>query len=495
MPKAKKKFIDRKKAVTFNLVHRSQRDPLAADESAPQRVLVPVNAAVPPRKEKDPELTPEQRREEQRKYGVYFDDDYNYLQHLKDTREVTLLLQPKATHKRKEKSQPSADEEEPVIPVVDKLNLPSSVFASAVEEDVGLLNKAATQGLCLDLDPEVVAALDEDFDFEDPENELEDNFIELAMADGGDGSDGEEYEEDGEGDDSMADDSDQAFASDLDSDDDSNPQDEDINTGRMPAWDRAEQHDTRSRFSQYSMSSSVIRRSQGLTLLDDRFEKMFAEYDDTELGALDCEEIEGFMPESHAMLLQAAEEFEESRRRQQLDKEREVARIHRLQEIEEESEEELETVEVPGEEKWDCETILSTYSNLYNHPKIIEEPRKPGKIRINPKTGIPADVLGSENRLTVKSLAKFNALQHTGDDDDDAETNADTVLSTLSVLSLRPKDEAPEEKRERKRLLKEYRKERRVEKKANKEAFKEEKKRQERIMLNNRNNVQGNRIL
>ncbi|XP_061724135.1 protein LTV1 homolog [Cydia pomonella] len=486
MPKTKKKFIDRKKAVTFNLVHRSQRDPLAADESAPQRVLVPVNAAVPPRKEKAPELTPEQRREEQRKYGVYFDDDYNYLQHLKDTKEVTLVLQPNATHKRKEKSQLSADGDEPVIPVVEKLNLPSSVFASAVEEDVGLLNKAATQGLCLDLDPEVVAALDEDFDFEDPENELEDNFIELAMAEGdGDGSDGEEYEED----DSMANDSDQAFASDLDSDDDSNPQE----GRRMP---RARvQLDSKSRFSQYSMSSSVIRRNQGLTLLDDRFEKMFAEYDDTELGALDCEEIEGFMPESHARLLQAAEEFQESRRRQQLDKEREVARMRRLQEIEEESEEELETVEVPREEKWDCETILSTYSNLYNHPKIIEEPKKPGKIRINPRTGIPQDVLGADTRLTTKSLARFDALQDAGDDDDDTATHADTVLSTLSVLSLRPKDETPEEKKERKRLLKEYRKERRVEKKANREAFKEEKKRQEKILLNNRSNVQGNRIL
>ncbi|XP_063629480.1 protein LTV1 homolog [Cydia splendana] len=489
MPKTKKKFIDRKKAVTFNLVHRSQRDPLAADESAPQRVLVPVNAAVPPRKEKEPELTPEQPREEQRKYGVYFDDDYNYLQHLKDTKEVTLVLQPKATHKRKEKSQQSAEGDEPVIPVVEKLNLPSSVFASAVEEDVGLLNKAATQGLCLDLDPEVVAALDEDFNFEDPDNELEDNFIELAMGDGN----GDDGSEDGEDGDSMENDSDQAFASDLDSDDDSNPQEG--RGGRMPAWDR-EQQDTRSRFSQYSMSSSVIRRNQGLTLLDDRFEKMFLEYDDTELGALDCEEIEGFMPESHAMLLQAAEEFEESRRRQQLDKEREIARVQRLQEIEEESEEELETVEVPREERWDCETILSTYSNLYNHPKIIEEPKKPGKIRINPVTGIPKDVLGSDNKLTMRSLAKFNALQDTrDDDDDDAVTNAETVLSTLSVLSLRPKDENPEEKKERKRLLKEYRKERRVEKKANKEAFKEEKKRQEKIMLNNKNNVQGNRIL
>ncbi|KAI8433066.1 hypothetical protein MSG28_013924 [Choristoneura fumiferana] len=219
MPKTKKKFIDRKKAVTFNLVHRSQRDPLAADESAPQRVLVPVNANVPPKKEQENQLTPEQRLEEQRKYGVYFDDDYNYLQHLKDTKEVTLVLQPKVSHKRKDKGQSSQDEEGlKEVVVRDNLTLPSSVFASEVEEDVGLLNKAASQGLCLDLDPEVVAALDEDFDFEDPDNELEDNFIELAMGEG-DGSD--EEMSGSEAGDSADDGSEKAFASDLDSDDDS----------------------------------------------------------------------------------------------------------------------------------------------------------------------------------------------------------------------------------------------------------------------------------
>lgn len=79
--------------------------------------------------------------------------------------------------------------------------------------------------------------------------------------------------------------------------------------------------------------------------------------------------------------------------------------------------------------------------------------------------------------------------------DDDGKTHAESVLSTLTVLSIRPKDETSDEKKDRKRLLKEYRKERRIEKKANKEVFKEEKKRQEKIMLNNRNNVQGNRIL
>lgn len=34
----------------------------------------------------------------------------------------------------------------------------------------------------LDLDPDVVAAMDEDFDYSDPDNILEDNFVELANA-------------------------------------------------------------------------------------------------------------------------------------------------------------------------------------------------------------------------------------------------------------------------------------------------------------------------
>jgi protein LTV1 len=40
------------------------------------------------------------------------------------------------------------------------------------------------------------------------------------------------------------------------------------------------------------------------------------------------------------------------------------------------SDTDLITVEVKPDEKWDCESILSTYSNLYNHPKLITEPKK-----------------------------------------------------------------------------------------------------------------------
>lgn len=38
--KNKRCFIDKKNAVTFHLVHRSQQDPLISDETAPQHVLL-----------------------------------------------------------------------------------------------------------------------------------------------------------------------------------------------------------------------------------------------------------------------------------------------------------------------------------------------------------------------------------------------------------------------------------------------------------------------
>ena len=45
-----------------------------------------------------------------------------------------------------------------------------------------------------DLDPDIVAALDDDFDFDNPENELEDDFVTMANAGGIDDNDyDEEY--------------------------------------------------------------------------------------------------------------------------------------------------------------------------------------------------------------------------------------------------------------------------------------------------------------
>lgn len=32
-------------------------------------------------------------------------------------------------------------------------------------------------------------------------------------------------------------------------------------------------------------------------------------------------------------------------------------------------------VDAREKDKWDCESIISTYSNIYNHPKLISEPK------------------------------------------------------------------------------------------------------------------------
>lgn len=140
------------------MVHRSQQDPLITDETAPQHVLVPAKNINCQSSIQEAKHDPETRRKEQQKYGIYFDDEYDYLQHLRGTNSNS--LEWKMVEDNHEKS--------------NKLSLPSSVFASEVEEDEGLLHKLQElKGPRPDWDPDVVAALDDDFDFDDPENQLE----------------------------------------------------------------------------------------------------------------------------------------------------------------------------------------------------------------------------------------------------------------------------------------------------------------------------------
>lgn len=69
-----------------------------------------------------------------------------------------------------------------------------------------------------------------------------------------------------------------------------------------------------------------------------------------------------------------------------------------------------------------------------------------------PKTGIPINVLGKPG-LTKKYLDQLD--QAVNAEKDDVETRS--VISTLSTISIRPKDETPEQRKERKQLVKEYR--------------------------------------
>jgi len=104
-------------------------------------------------------------------------------------------------------------------------------------------------------------------------------------------------------------------------------------------------------------------------------------YGETEIGALECEEIEGHIaPDSELMIQYAVQMAEEQRlNRPLLEPEGDSqaylnGRLH--EECIDEDIEELVPLEIPqdSKERWDCESVLSTYSNLYNRPKIIAEP-------------------------------------------------------------------------------------------------------------------------
>ncbi|KAK0171278.1 hypothetical protein PV328_009026 [Microctonus aethiopoides] len=479
MPKGRsKKFIDKNNSVTFHLVHRSQQDPLAADETAPQRVLVPVGS-VQSSKSETKTIDKKKRKEEQQKYGIFFDDEYDYLQHLKDVNTLPVEWE------RVEQPNKTKDDKKDA----PKINLPSSVFASTVEEEVGLLNKAApVSGLRLDLDPDVVAAMDDDFAYDDPDNILEDDFIALANA----GESDEEFNEE---------------------DEDNYEDESDVSSGNMALSDEERDEvcslngpqytfndeETKSRFTQYSMSSSVIRRNEQLTLLDNKFEKMYASYDDIEIGPLECDEIEGHVAPNSDIMLQYALEFEKEQKEatENISKLMEN-RLKIMEENDAESEEELEKIVTnPNEnDQWDCQSILSTYSNIYNHPKLISAPPKLGKIEINKRTGIPKNVLnGKPGKLTSKFLEELDMQYQMEKNQFNREGSvAGTMKSVLSVLSVRPKNETPEERKDRKAALKDYRKARRAERKSNKEAFKEEKKHQEKLLMNNKYS-KSNRVL
>uniref|UniRef100_A0A2R8ZLI8 Protein LTV1 homolog n=1 Tax=Pan paniscus TaxID=9597 RepID=A0A2R8ZLI8_PANPA len=467
----KKPFIEKKKAVSFHLVHRSQRDPLAADETAPQRVLLPTQ-----------KIDNEERRAEQRKYGVFFDDDYDYLQHLKEPSGPSELI-PSSTfsaHNRREEK-----EETLVIPSTG-IKLPSSVFASEFEEDVGLLNKAApVSGPRLDFDPDIVAALDDDFDFDDPDNLLEDDFILQANKATGEEEGMDIQKSENEDDSEWEDVDDEKGDSNDDYDSAGLLSDEDRMSMPGKTHGAIADHlfwseETKSRFTEYSMTSSVMRRNEQLTLHDERFEKFYEQYDDDEIGALDNAELEGSIQVDSNRLQEVLNDYYK-------EKAENCVKLNTLEpledqdlpmnELDESEEEEMITVVLEeAKEKWDCESICSTYSNLYNHPQLIKYQPKPKQIRISSKTGIPLNVLPKKG-LTAKQTERIQMING----------------SDLPKVSTQPrsKNESKEDKRARKQAIKEERKERRVEKKANKLAFKLEKRRQEKELLNLKKNVEG----
>ncbi|XP_062513185.1 protein LTV1 homolog [Corticium candelabrum] len=460
MGRKKKPFIDKKAAYSFKLVHRSQRDPLQADEESSRHVLVSSD-----QKELVPVCQPSdearQRKEEQRKCGVFFEDDYDYLQHLKERGSATNLV-------------PVAECNIPVNSKAHLLNLPKEALPSEHEEEVGLLNKAAPlSGPQLDWDPDVVAALDCDVVDSNSDDLLEDDFVLQANAEEGDvdvydvekeekqrrlalfleSSDSKVYKADISESDEDTDSSDDECKTDV-AEDFGSFGDQSIDGGK-------------SRFTEYSLTSSVLKRNEGLSMLDERFEVLMEEYDDDEIGSLDATEVEGTRTTENVIVSQAMDQFLQQQQCREILQEAAGAvagsvvghrNVYSSDDGASDDERVIQVDICNTKDKWDCESILSTYSSLYNHPTRIVEPTKKTRLK------------------KICNKDTFTKVIVNSSPDDAKQVSVDTT---------KQKGESAEERKQRKTAIKQDRKAKRINKKDTRMAFKEEHKQQQRCTIGN----------
>ena len=452
----KRKPFNKKNSVTFKLVHRSQHDPLAADASAPQFVLQECKSA--------------RSREEQARYGVYYDDDYDYMQHLMSVDELD--------GPEERDLLPVRAKQAPDAKAAAKLMLPSSLFESQVQQATAMLaTDAGLRGPRPDWDPDIVAALDDDFDYDDPSNLLEDDFVLQANARAPcDPSEGEKGNSSREDEERKERESCSGFRA-----QDSDEGDEDEAEG--------EESEKQSCFTSYSMTSSVMRRNAGLSLLDQQFETLFeSEYgDETEIGALDVHEIEGQDDPNHSQSMKSLIRGRKGETEERFDAKALIDERLHYELPDEAGDEAVVEMQVDDkrdrEDRFDCESILSTYSSLYNHPKLICEAKSGSRsadrrVRVNPTTGVPVD--SSNAGLTPSGLKRLDG--------------ATRGSGTGATLPARRGDETQEEKKARKALVKDQRRERRMERKANRESFRQEDQRLSKECMNVRTQLSVMRL-
>ncbi|THH30628.1 hypothetical protein EUX98_g3546 [Antrodiella citrinella] len=443
-------------------------------------------------------------------YGVYFDDtNYDYMQHLRPVGiqedgvdSVLIEATPKQKGKSKNKN---------TITLVD---IPQEALPSTVEIPRNYETQQAVpssiSGFQPDMDPhlrQVLEALEDDAFVEDgleedffgelvakgeraPEEAFEYEFREEGLPD----NEGEEIVEDEnslpEGQELGWEARFKAFKTsqsrpDAASDNSSDVHSEGMDTvGTLPQMSVVGGKKRRkgaSDASGYSMSSSSMFRNEGLTTLDERFDQIQKAYDsdddededddDDESDTDSAPELITTREDFDSMMNEFLDKFEVlgGKMRPVLAGDTPIEKLNTFRKalgeavIRERTDEEdndddiLMPLDVDDKaDRWDCETILSTYSNLENHPRVIrarDQNRVP-RIRLDPKTGLP----------TVQSTkSATDGRRSVTPTPDDPQPIRHTVT--------RPKNESKEDKKLRKQAVKVERQGRRVEKKETKEQF------------------------
>lgn len=504
-------------------VGESGKEPEAPTKSAKGKEKALDNAAISDAAATEPD---DSRIGQAALYGVFLDDrNYDYTKHLKPIGQhndavfipaKSAVEAPKRGGALEFKAAPSAEDGRRV-----RFELPSEVLPSEREEEIGLLNRAAeNKNLLLEVDPdvrEVLYALDDE---EYVDDEVEDDFFgmldsenvpetfksqkDTSATEGGD-ADGEWAEVERFKRSAAAGRTKAA----------ENPEDEDDEDYSDDRYSSDGRDDGLSKF---SMTSSALFRNKHMTLLDDRFDRMLKdEYDTEDDDADDLDDGDEGWSRGNApnesegqRAVQAApgeviwtkEQMMEHVLSQFLDETLLQGRslvpsddpIEEVEEIRRGLREALRQGDFSlvadgpvakdvvydsddGEEeedrRWDVETILTTYSNIYNRPALLGGSRRrqeqgAEKIVLGPD-GIPLSWAEKRREELRKRDAK-HAL-------DSAAPAAEPELEVPKVNkgAARVKGESKEEKKARKEAVKEERRRAREDKKELKAAYATEK--------------------
>ncbi|KAI9511721.1 LTV-domain-containing protein [Russula earlei] len=511
-----KSIFRRPGAQHFQLVHRSQRDPLINDPDASQHVLKPIvrentkkgksrvdlETLLPPS-----DLASRPNIGEASLYGVYFDDtEYDYMQHLRPVggREEGFESILVETQKKRSSSKKTSD-----LPI-SLHDLPPEALPSVSELPRDFESQAAVQSSISGLQPnmdfhlrQTLEALEDDAYVDD---DLDDDFFGELIKEGErdaaerleyefreddpptDGTDADgAHERDGGGEAWLA--SFAAFKRDQQSRKPTDTSSSDVQSeadtvGHMPEFSATDTRRGRretSDASGFSMSSASIFRSEGLRDLDERFDQIEKEYIDDEgnehgpRGSDDSDsapELITSREDFESLMDDFLQNYEVSGGKmkpslpgsgpEKLESLRiAMGRVEPMM-VEDSDQDENEDddfyaviEENRRRERWDVETVLTTYTNLENHPRLIKarEERRVSKIRLDPETGLPF----VESNFTPRS--------------DISQSLPGRKAAASHVTTRRPQEESTGERRERKRAVKAERRARRVEKKDKKELF------------------------
>eukprot|EP00188_Purpureofilum_apyrenoidigerum_P005971 Plantae.Rhodophyta-Purpureofilum_apyrenoidigerum.ctg8468.p1 GENE.Plantae.Rhodophyta-Purpureofilum_apyrenoidigerum.ctg8468~~Plantae.Rhodophyta-Purpureofilum_apyrenoidigerum.ctg8468.p1 ORF type:complete len:461 (-),score=127.02 Plantae.Rhodophyta-Purpureofilum_apyrenoidigerum.ctg8468:1081-2463(-) len=443
MGRKKKPFIDRKSAVTYELVHRPKDEQTEENENSGMFLLRRAGKNTTDVPEViDPETIGEVGEGENLDYnredwelGEYGfpDDGHDYSQHLKES-EGGVFVSANKTFEELEQSEEMQRMQELLherrkntdLDEVMALLESGSEADPELEEELDEYLQASEED---DNDPGKADDAADNRSFNEFEETLEDDFIVRA------------------------------------------------NRGKVPQQSKATSQPKAIGASSNRSNKVETRESR---VIDEQFDKLLEEYEDDYDNTDDDAELNlepysdddaAVLPEQgdqmkiNDLLEDAMNEFYDDMARMKLDeKGKEYARLENLAaDPSEDDRRDLEVVLVKddGGPQWDCETVLSTYSNLDNHPRVIGLPsRRDGQIKLDPRIKAPADYLMEKERATSTRKEPHSSR------------------SKMVLDMIRNRGETAAEKKERKELVKTAKRERRLEKKDTRVAFRKEMARQ-----------------